>query len=251
MAFFRTLCWWICLLPGLAWGQRLSFCAAHSPEGKPIGASNNFDLKQSGDPVEFVFQAAEPMISPKLYFFIDRWEDERYVEYDTKTHIPEHGSRWAALQYRFTRSGTYRVLVLNADKQELCRNEVQVRVAEDEDSPEYFEGATILVCSAAPKGIPIDTLDTYLIRTGQVPRLSILLKHNRPLAMNRLLADVWLGSGDEGPGLFLETIELHVRPEWTYTQFKYEFGSYGVYTFRLYNEQEVYIGTARVSMESR
>jgi hypothetical protein len=53
--------------------------------------------------------AWRPGDPPKLYFFIDHWEGERYVEFDTKTHIPEHGSRWAALQYRFTRSGAYRV----------------------------------------------------------------------------------------------------------------------------------------------
>lgn len=251
MACLRTLFCLLCWLPGALLGQRLSFCLSHSPDGKPVGVSDTFNLQQSGDAVEFVFQASEPLISPKLYFFIDHWEGERYVEFDTKTHIPEHGSRWAALQYRFTRSGSYRVLVLNADKEELCRNEVQVTVAEDEDSPEYFSEAQVLVCSGAPKGLPLDTLESYPVSPGQVPRLTVLLKHTRPLAMNRLLADVWLGSGDEGPGLFLETIEFHVRPEWTHTQFKYEFGSYGVYTFRLYNEQEVYIGAARVSMESR
>lgn len=251
MACLRTLIFLLGLLPVAAMGQGLSFCLSHTPEGKPIGIADTFDIRQSGDAVELVFQSQEPLISPKLYFFIDHWEGERYVEFDTKTHIPEHGSRWAALQYRFTRSGSYRVLVLNADKEELCRNEVHVRVAEDEDSPAYFAEAKVLVCSAAPKGRPLDTLEVYRVSAGQTPRLTVLLKHDRPLAMNRLLADVWLGSGDEGTGLFLETIEFHVRPEWTHTQFKYEFGSYGVYTFRLYNEQEVYIGTARVSMESR
>jgi hypothetical protein len=250
MAHFRMLLYLLCLLPGMLWGQALAFCLAHSPEGKPIGAADTFRLQESGQAIEFVFQSKTPLISPKLYFFIDHWEGNRYVEFDTKTHIPDHGSKWAALQYRFTRSGAFRVLVLNADKEELCRQEVVVNVAEDEDSPEYFSDAQVLVCSAAPKGNPLDTLSVYRVLTGQIPKLTVLFRQTRPFAMNRLLADVWLGS-EEGAGLFLETIEFHVRPEWTHTQFKYEFSSYGVYTFRLYNEQEVFIGTARVSIESR
>jgi hypothetical protein len=49
-------------------------------------------------------RSMETRRSPKLYFFIDHWEGERYVEFGTKTHIPEHGSRWSALQYRVARN---------------------------------------------------------------------------------------------------------------------------------------------------
>lgn len=237
-------------LPWITKGQSLTFCLDHTPEGKGIGMADTFHLAQAGEAIELLFRSASPLISPKLYFFIDYWDGSRYVEFDTKTHIPEHGSKWAALQYRFTQSGAYRVLVLNADKEELCRGHVMINVAEDENSPAYFEGVNVLVCSAAPKGQPLDTLESYQVRPGQSPVLSVLIRHKRPLAMSRMLADVWVGTG-EGSGLYVETIEFEVEPAWTYTQFKYEFSSYGVYTFRIYNEQEVYMGSAQVSVETR
>lgn len=230
--------------------QQIFFCQDHTLEGKPIGIADTFNLAESGEAVEMVFQNGKPFFSPKLYFFIDRWEGSRFEEYDTKTAMTEHGSTWAALQYRFLRSGAYRVMVLNADKQELCRKQVMVSINEDQGTPEYYNGVQAMICTAAPNGKPLDTLDVYRLRTGQTGLLTVLLRHVQPLGSSRLVVDVWVGAGD-GAGVYVETIELETSPEWMHTQFKYEFDSYGVYSFRIYNEQEVFIAATRVSVESR
>lgn len=228
--------------------QSIYFCHSHTPEGKPIGVTDTFELRHSGESVEFVFDNEKPLDSPKLYFFVDLWANGRFEEFDTKTAIVQHGSTWAAIEYRFSRSGAYRVQVLTADKEVLCSKQLGVSITENEDLPSYFEGARILVCTAAPNGKPIDTLRKYSQRAGQTTMLTLLLNHVRPIGTSRVYVDVWTGSGD-GEDIFLETIELATEPSWPYMQFKYEFKSYGAYTFRFYNENEVYIGSTGMLIE--
>lgn len=228
-------------------GQELVFCLDHTREGAPLARSESFDLDRFGQNLDMVFRNRGPIRTSKLYFFIDIERDGQFLEFDTKTVVPGEGVHWAAIQYHFERSGRYRVMVMNAEKEEICRGEVSVNIRNDENSPEYFEGAKVVFCNVAAEGVADTLLDAIRVPSGGSRTLSVLLQHNRALKTDAILVDVWVGAG-EAAGLYLETVAFSVNGDWSYTQFPYEFRSAGVYTFRIYNEHEIWIASSKLEV---
>ena len=222
--------------PMTALGQTLHFCRSHTQDGKPIGSQDTFELKKAGQSIEFLFDQGENITSPKIYFFVDRWTNGRFDEYDTKSSTLVNSSTWTAVQYPFSQAGAYRIQVMDADKKLLISKQLGVSIIENKDSPDYFEGSSIVLCSAAPDGIPEDSLSQVKWGTYVV-----LLRLPRPIATERVLVDVWMGPHDNSLE-FLEHIELATDPDWTYLQFKYRIEQTGHHSFRFYTSNDVYMG---------
>jgi|GEM_PF-2241224 hypothetical protein len=217
-------------------GQSLHFCRSHTQEGKPIGSQDTFELKKAGQNIEFLFDQGGNITSPKIYFFVDRWTNGRFDEYDTKSSTLVNSSNWTAVQYSFNQAGAYRVQVLDADKKLLISKQLGVSIIENKDSPNYFEGTAMVLCSKAPDGIPSDSLK-------EVPlgEYVVLLRHTRPIETERVLVDIWTGPDDKSLD-FSEHIELATDPDWTYLQFKYRIQQTGHLSLRFYTANDVYIG---------
>ncbi|MEM6270181.1 MAG: hypothetical protein AAF998_12140 [Bacteroidota bacterium] len=230
--------------------QEIVFCLDHTKDGTPLARAKNFELESFGQELALVYRSRDVIRTGKLYFFIDLWREEAFSEYDTKSTVPKPGTNWTSVRYQFDKSGKYRVVVLDAEKREICQDIVEVNVREEENSPAYFEGAQVVFCNQAPSGIADTSYREFRLRTGTAKDFAILVHHDRPLGTNRILVDVWLGGG-KSAGLYLETIEFQVEPQWNYTQFNYVVNGAGVYTFRVYNENEVWIssGALEVMME--
>lgn len=230
--------------------QDITFCLDHTANGLPLGSGKHFELERFGQNVEILLRNREPVDNEKLYFFIDFWQDGKFVEFDTKTTAVDHGIDWEVISYRFQQTGRYRVMAMDAKKKEICRGELEIIVKEEENSPEYFEGARLVFCHSATKGIPDTLLKMIKIPAGESQNLSVFLRHIRPFKTQHIYVDVWVGSG-VGAGAYLETIEFTLDPNWTYSQFPYEFRSAGVYTFRVFSEDEIWVTSAvlEVTME--
>jgi hypothetical protein len=247
----RTLIAALLLLgPTGLWAQELVFCLDHTKDGTPLARAQQFELETFGQELALVFRSPDVIRTEKLYFFIDIFQDNAFVEYDTKSAIPKPGFNWSSVRYKFDKSGKYRVVALDAAKKEICSGIVEVNVREEENSPAYFDGAQLVFCNQAPSGVADTSYHEFSLRTGKRKEFAVLLHHDRPLSTRRILVDVWLGGG-RSAGLYLETMEFQVEPQWNYTQFPYKVDGAGVYTFRVYNENEVWIssGTLEVMME--
>lgn len=246
--FLVGFAWMMCALPGSA--QDITFCLDHTENGLPLGSGKQFELERFGQNIEILFRNPNPIRSEKLYFFIDYQRDGQFAEFDTKTSAVDHNKNWLLISYRFQQTGRYRVLVMDAEKKEICRAEVEVIVKEEENSPEYFEGARLIFCMSANKGMPDSALKAVNISPGTTKTLAVLLRHIRPFKTHHIFVDVWVGSG-KGAGTYVETMEFTLDPNWTYSQFPYEFSGAGFFTFRVYNEDEIWITTSvlEVKME--
>lgn len=222
--------------------QDITFCLDHTDNGLPLGSGKQFELERFGQDVEILFRTGNPLVTDKLYFFIDYLQDGKFAEFDTKTAPVNHNRSWEVLSYRFSQTGRYRVLVMDAAKKEICRAEVEIILKEEENSPEYFDGVQLVFCNTASRGIADTSLQNIRFRPGEEVNLSVLLWHIRPFKTHHIYVDVWVGSGN-GAGNYLETMEFSLDPNWTYSQFPYKFNSAGVYTFRVYNEDEIWMAT--------
>lgn len=238
------------LIALLCSAQDITFCLDHTENGLPLGSGKQFELERFGQNIEILFRSPNPIRTEKLYFFIDYQRDGQFAEFDTKTSVVDHNKSWLLISYRFQQTGRYRVLVMDAEKKEICRAEVEVIVKEEENSPEYFEGARLIFCKTASKGMPDSAMKAVSIAPGTTKTLAVLLRHIRPFKTHHIFVDVWVGSG-KGAGTYVETMEFTLDPNWTYSQFPYEFSGAGIFTFRVYNEDEIWITTSvlEVKME--
>lgn len=242
---------WFCLLVlgwvyGPATGQDLIFCLDHNREGEALAPGLVFELDQFGQEVDFLVRDAEGLEAGKYYFFVDKKVDQGFLEEDTKSLLTDSARTWMALSYRFDRSGTYRVSVRNADKEELCQADLRVNVLRDVGGPSYYRDANMIFCYQVQDGEPDVELQRSTLSTSKRRPIKVLLKHYRALRTNEIIVDVWR----EGEELkYVESIRFEVEPHWKFTQFDYQFRSGGTYIFRAYSENDIWIASAKIRIE--
>lgn len=229
------------------WGQGLVFCLDHTKDGRPLAPDSIFELDQFGQEIDFLYQGGGDAIADKLYFFIDKEvEGGGYLEYDTKTMEADSGQSWAALSYRFERSGRYRVMLLDGEKQELCRGALKVNVLRDVGGPSYYRDAVLAFCNRVKDGEADTELDRVSLGSGKRRDLRVLVRHYRPLRCERLVVDVWMLGPDGVEMRYVETMDFQIEPHWMFTQFEYAFREPGRYSFRVYSEDEVWIASREI-----
>jgi hypothetical protein len=230
--------------------QTLTFCLDHTPSGLPLGSGKQFELERHGQEIEFLYRTDGPIRQERIYFFIDYFQDGKFIEFDTKSLNPDHNKSWMSYAYRFQRTGKYRVLMLDGEKKEICRSELEVNVRQEEHAPSYYQGAKIQFAKSVSKGRPDTVFSKLVVPVAQAETLAVMVSHYRPLKTKRIYVDVWVGSG-EGQGMYLQTIEYSLDPAWTYSQFPFEFKSAGVYTFMVYTEDEIWIASGKLEVTMR
>ncbi len=235
----------------LGWGalsaQQLTFCLDHTKEGVPLAGGDEFDLDQFGQELDLLFRNGHPIETSKLYFFIDRMVDTVYVEHDTKSLMTARGETWSSVKYKFDRTGQYRVVVLDGDKAELCREVVKVNVLRDVGGPSYYRDTEVKFCYQVKDGVPDIQLDSILFEQQKRKTIKVLVRHFRPLRTHSMTVDVWKKGLSEDE--YIESIEFDVEPHWTFTQFNYVFKGRGTYFFRVYSEEEVWMASGRLVVE--
>ena len=234
-------------LPAFSHAQGLIFCLDHTKDGGALAPDSVFELDQFGQEIDFLFKNYTPIEASVLYFFIDKETSAGFVEHDTKSLVPDSGKTWASLSYRFERSGRYRVLVLDGEKEEICRGGLKVNVLRDVGGPGYYQDADVVFCHRVLGGEPDMDLDHLSLGVQKKRDIAVLLKHFRPLRFGRLVVDVWKTGMDEELA-YVETMEFDIQPHWLYTQFEYTFRDPGDYQFRAYTEDQVWIATGRIEV---
>jgi hypothetical protein len=75
------------------------------------------------------------------------------------------------------------------------------------------------------------------------------LDNGLPLNTSKLIVDVWRKNNETGDfDELYETKKFKIVPEWSFTYFKYVFKKAGDYKFSVYNEDNVLIKSAYISV---
>lgn len=227
--------------------QQLVFCLDHTRDGVPLAGGGEFELDQFGQELDLLFRNPRRIDTPKLYFFIDRMIDSVYVEHDTRSMMTREDQPWLSVNYRFDRTGRYRVLVLDADKAELCRAVVDVNVLRDVGGPSYYRDLEVLFCHQTQEGEPDTRLETISLDQQKNNPVKVLVKHFRPLRSKTIVIDIWK-KGEEADE-YQETLEFVVEEHWNFTQFTYPFKTLGTYFVRVYSEDDVWMGSGTLEID--
>jgi hypothetical protein len=132
--------------------------------------------------------------------------------------------RWVALKKTFKQAGRYLVRIMDAEKKELHREELDV----------VYKTKLVFCTKISEEGSPIDHRQAFELPQESPLSLYLFLKDTAPFGTSSLRVEVYRHGGDSYSEL-ISTQEYGVDLNWTYTFFRQEIREAGDYKVRILN----------------
>src|ERR1035437_3320157 len=169
--------------------KRIYFCEGYTSTGEPIGISNIWNIRSTGGKVYLLYKNDSLNISTAtIFLFIDKLEGKEYKEFFTKSLIPDKNKNWVLYDFKFTESGEYKILFLDAAGTNLATEFVTIKLKTDDFvagttlSSEYYTKAKVIFCeSVDDKGNTQTTFSTFRISRNDGGSAHVLINHIKPL----------------------------------------------------------------------
>jgi len=211
----------------LSWEEKgLYFTNYYDEEGKPDNSATLWRV----DPINggffyILYRHNREIPSPKLYLWIDRKAPNgEWIEYDTRKVFITSPKRWVALKKTFKQAGNYLVRIMDAEKKELHRAEVEVT----------YKTKLVFCTGISEEGAPLDHRQAFTLPEDTPLSLYLFLKDTTPFGTTSLRVEVYRHDGDAYSEL-ISTQEYGVDLNWTYTFFRQEVKEAGDYKVRILN----------------
>ena len=231
------------LAPQLSAGQgKIYFCSNYTSTGQPSGTSYSWEIRPEGGKISLLYANDSANIgSTVLYIYIDRHFDGEYLPVATKRIVAEKSRNWAAYDHIFDSPGNYRVTFADASKKVLASGHCSIVLKRNGLTSQYYSGATMSFCAdTGYDGRCTEPLFTFSIEAGGGYG-NVVVEHASELSTTSLIFDIYRG---EDFSEFLESKTISVSSNSKVASFQYTFNSPGVYKFKVYNKDEVFITSA-------
>jgi len=236
--------------------KRVYFCEDYTATGEPKGQSSRWSITPAAGNVYFLYQNDNINITTsKIYFFIDFLTDGEYKEFDTKSVTPDKYKSYVLYDYKFTKSGDYRIIVYDADMSKLTTDYVTITMKDAEKanntdntkvSTVYYLDATVTFCTDVDnKGNAVTPSTVFNINQDKGSYVYVLLNNGKALKTTELIVDIWKGDDYKD---FVETRKVTVEDYSNFAYFKYTFYKDGKYKFSIFTKDETFIQTGFVEV---
>ncbi len=242
MSLFRVLIF-ILFAGSITFAQQIYFCKSVSPDGRPVEANTNWQIK-SGTPITIFLDYKKPVNSSMVYMFIDRMVGGNFEAYDSKA-IPSGKETGRVLYaYPFSESGNYSVYFINNSGVRMALANVTVKItekpAEEKPAPENQAyrspfSTNIVFCEKVTGNKPVNVKKSVSIKNGA--SITVFIKSDEAFNTNMLIVHIYKRKSNTLEDL-LQTKKFKTQANWSNTYFKYKFDSPGEYKFSVYDEFE-------------
>jgi hypothetical protein len=246
--FFVTVFLYAAVIPA----QRITICKAYTNHGEPIDLiySSNLSLNQS---VCILFSGENKKIFGKtLYLFIDRITGNERENQLNKILKPEK-ENWVAQFYKFTKEGKFEIYFADENKNRISASTVFIGSETETKKtepliPQKYNSVEVSLCEGIQFGKPFKIKSSVSISKDD-GTIYVCLNSDQPLGTEKILLNIWrkakYGSDyDE----FTDSKKYQLDRAWNDTYFKYSFMRPGDYRIYLYDEKELLIKTAYISV---
>lgn len=221
--------------------------------GSPVGRSSTFYL--SGGDVTVTFQVenhGKKMKTEKLIVDIWKKDGSDYDKFiDTKRYTIEYDWTHPYFTVDFDDAGDYKVAVFNEDETYINTAYITIKGSGGSNSNSnsgdvdtyYYSSSEIISCDDVKNGDPVGESKNFSVGevTFQVDN------DGKEMKTETLIVDIWRKDGSDYND-FVETKRYTIQANWTHPYFKYTFSDKGDYKVAVYNEDEVWINTAYVTI---
>ncbi|MCC5945199.1 MAG: hypothetical protein JJT94_09700 [Bernardetiaceae bacterium] len=189
--------------------------------------------------IYFLYKQAKPLSSGKMYLYIDKLTSNHYYEFDEKRLNVRGGKSWAAFQYSFKEAGKYRVVILNADKEELVTDYIQIG----------YSTKIIFSESLDSNLVPQKYSNHFKLYKNKPKNIYIFIKEDKPFEKPSLQVKiVRQGTKEDKPELLLNEI-FNVDTYRQEAYIKQSFDKPGKYSVQIFYENGLLIDIADFVLE--
>lgn len=228
--------------------QELSFTHYSSFKEGDIPIHNDFfRLLSPWNKIYLVAYDQKEMPRSKYYFLVDRLGKDGYNPWDVRATRLDSSANFVALHYSFEHPGVYKVSVLDSNRKVLDSDSLSISIFDLATTQEYYRNGQMLACLKSKDGVPLDTLQSLSLGWEPV-KVKLLYTLDEPLKVRYCLVDVWRKQKKDTEAQYLETARFRLRAGWEYMELPYEIAEAGEYTFRLFSEEQVFLGSLQLQV---
>ena len=232
--------------------QRITLCKAYTNQGEPIDLiyPPNLTLNQSAC---ILFSGENKKISGKsISLIIDRITDAGRENQLNKIFKPEK-ENWIAYFYKFVKEGKFEIYFADEKKNRFSALTFYIGAPKETKQleplfVEKYIGAEVILCDRVVAGIPVNIKRSISLST-EGGKIYICLTNNRPLDTKKILINTWRRTKYRTDyNEFADSKKYQLDGEWNDTYFQYRFAKPGEYKICLYDDKELLIKTAYISV---
>lgn len=232
--------------------QRITLCKAYTNQGEPIDLiyPSNLTLNQSAC---ILFSGENKKISGKqISLIIDRITGAGRENQLNKIFKPGK-ENWIAHFYKFVNEGKFEIYFADEQKNRISSltfsigTPKETKQAEPPFNEQYI-GAEITICERVEAGSPVNVKRSISLG-AEGGTIYIYLTNNRPLETKIILVKTWRRNKySTDYNEFVDNKKYQIEGEWNDTYFRYRFSKPGEYKIQLYDDKELLIKTAYISV---
>jgi len=188
-----------------------------------------------------------------FFYIIEKHGNKNSLNQFVKLLRTEKGKTWMAFNYSFTDEGVYDVYFTDFTRKRIASVLVTVksqtkRTFEKSSVGEANPSLKIIFCDKMIGGNPIDHINSVSLSENN-GLVYVYISDGKHLDTDMLLINICKKTKNEYDK-FVDSKKFKVNPSWHDTYFKYKFDSIGDYKINFFDENELLLKTAYITVEN-
>ncbi len=230
--------------------QEIIFCKAVSENGEPLGIISNRKIEVNSK-IYILIKINEHIITVINNLLIEKINNN-IKQNIFSSPIKFKSRNWAAYQYNFNQEGTFSISITNDKGEKISTAFLLVENSQNNfigiNNHETFPNSKIIFCEKVKGNKPVNIIEKILLHKSR--EVTIYYINNRPLNTNVIQVRIWKKKNINSPYEdFVDSKKFKIEQEWYDTYFKYQFNSEGYYRLDLYNDKDLLLKRAYITVE--
>lgn len=233
--------------------QQLFICKGYTTEGEPIDPILNKKIK-AGQSATILLTFKKNEITDNIIFlYIDKITSDKSENYFSQLTRIGQNKKWIAYSFKFEDEGKYEIYYTDFNRRKLISASLIVetpisKLEHKSSEKDIFPNAQVFFCERILNHKPYGVYGTIPFRNTNGDAYVYLVNRN-PFGFEIMTVKVWrrktpISNYDE----FVDSKKFEIKPNWKDTYFKYRFSKTGEYMFSFFNEKEILIKTAYITV---
>ncbi len=244
----------LCFSLGLR-AQSIVLCESYDQSGNPSGIYTTWNVAKEGGYVYILYKQPSNFASGIWYLYIDQWDasQSKYIPFET---IPasDNTTSWFLRDQFFTTAGDYKAtMIFNGNEMASVEFDIAIDYTITSDSNNvdtyYYEDSEVRFCNYVDASANlVGESSVFYLTADSVAVTCYVANNNKPFKSESIYVDIF-SEEDDIFGYATQSLTVTIELDWDYFAFKAYFKEKGLYYIDIYNENDIFINTATVTIE--
>lgn len=242
----------------LSSAQEIHFCLSYTVLGEPMRVSNSWNIGDDGGYLYILYKQPEEIQPYKYYMLVSEERDGKFVEVNRHRIIPEEGKNWVAVYHKFFKGGDFKVSVLDNDRViaseyfTIVEKKINVLGKKRFKDPRFIYANTkVIACETVRDGKAVNPSAVFSI-TKESSQVTFVILNDKAMDTEKLNIDIYKKTTPFGEYTeFVESIRVKIDHDRGNAYFGLQFIEPGEYKVYIYDQDQVWINSGYVTINSK